>query len=268
MHDQSGTGAGLFGDLVRPLLPALQRFMKRELSYLRARGDLAPDYPTLHDVVDEVLARAYQKLNQRPGKVAPQQWLHRIAQSVLAEEVSRRQAEEGRFISTESKTRETPDETLDERDESIYEFYQPDEMLRLEDVTPAAEANPEQAASDAEMRRYVDRILAELPTKWRRALLLAEVDDVAPSAIAGQLDASEDEVKRWIDQANTYLRARLEEVGLGPPESGQPSPYLVPVAATSTPELVQVFNEITGGENKPAAGGSSRPAAPASPGAA
>jgi hypothetical protein len=117
-------------------------------------------------------------------------------------------------------------------------------------------------------RRFVDDVLAELPTKWRRALLLAETDDLPLSAVAEQLDASEEEVKRWIDLGNPYLRARLEEMGLGPTESGPPSPYFVPVAATSTPELEQVFNEITGGENKPAAGGSDRSAAPASSGAA
>ncbi len=62
------------------------------------------------------------------------------------------------------------DETLDERDESIYEFLQPDERLKVEDVVPVTDATPEEAASENEMRNYLHGLLARLPTEWRKGV--------------------------------------------------------------------------------------------------
>ncbi len=249
MTDQPEIGSEAFGDLVRPLLPKLERFVRHELSYLRARGDLDPSFPTHQDIVDEVLARAYQKLNQRPAKVEPLHWLYQIAQEVLKEEVRHRRIEEGRFVSgryvsLESKLPETPDETLDERDESIYEFLQPDEKLKVEDIVPVTDATPEEAASENEMRNYLHSLLAKLPTEWRRAVWLTQAEDMPVSKVAQMLGATEDQVRHWIEQADAFLRARLKEVGYSPTESGQNPPYyFAPAPATAAPELTQIFDQ-------------------------
>lgn len=120
----ASAGLALFSDLVRPLLPELKRFVERELAYLQARGDLATGDPAVDEVVDETLARACERLAQRRRKLEPRQWLYQIALDVLAEEVSRRQTDEGRWISLEGgppvqlrEPHEDDDESMEVNDE-------------------------------------------------------------------------------------------------------------------------------------------------------
>ncbi|HTN64974.1 MAG TPA: hypothetical protein VL051_02160 [Burkholderiaceae bacterium] len=123
--------SGAYGNLMRPLLPKLERFVKQEFSYLRDRGDVTADYPTAQDVMTKRL-RAYQQLDQRPQQAEPLHWLYRIAHEVLAEVVKRQQTVDGRFVSLDAEPPVTPEETINERDEAKYEYWQPDGMLKLE----------------------------------------------------------------------------------------------------------------------------------------
>lgn len=85
---------------VRTLLPKLQLFVQREVSALRARGDLNPGEPTPQDIVDEVLTRAYQRLGgERPKDVDPLHWLYQLTHEALNDEARKYRKEEGRFLS-------------------------------------------------------------------------------------------------------------------------------------------------------------------------
>src|SRR5579859_4415531 len=99
LAEQTDAGSAWFGEVVRPLLASLRRFVQRELAYLQARGDLAPGDPLVDEIVDEALARACERLAERPRRLEPLQLLYQIALEVLAGEVTRRQNEEGRCIS-------------------------------------------------------------------------------------------------------------------------------------------------------------------------
>jgi hypothetical protein len=131
LADHDDAGRARFGELVRPLLPAFERFVQRELAYLQARDELATGDPLVGDVVDEALARACKKL-PLPHRLEPLQWLQQIAITVLAEEVSRRQSEEGRWVSLESRLPVQLREPDEGDDDMLFEYWQPDEVLRLE----------------------------------------------------------------------------------------------------------------------------------------
>ncbi|RDJ97892.1 hypothetical protein DLM46_35655 [Paraburkholderia lacunae] len=90
---RDAAGRPLFGELVRPLLPAFKRSVQRKLAYLQARGDLGLGDPLIGDMVDEALARTCEKLTQRPRRLESLPWLPQIAITVLAEEASRQQTE-------------------------------------------------------------------------------------------------------------------------------------------------------------------------------
>jgi RNA polymerase sigma factor (sigma-70 family) len=247
LADEPAARREAFGDRVRPLLPPLRRFIAREMGYLRARGDLAPGWPTVQDLLDETLARAWETRAEGAASDDPRHWLYGIVGKVLAAEVAQRRREEGRFVSIESRPPELlPDETMDERDEGIYEFLQPDELLRFEDVTPdpAAGENPEDTVNREEMRRLLHEVLAQLPTQWRRAVWLVQAEGMKREDVARQLNVSEEDVKRWIEQADAFLRARLQEAGLTPAGDGKPPEYAVPLPATETPELRTAFDEV------------------------
>lgn len=241
------TGADAFGDQVRALLPQLQHFVQREISALRARGDLNPGYPTPQDVIDELLARAYERLDKRPPDLELLHWLYQLTHEVLTDEVRKSWREVARFSSLEAKAPVPRDYTVDEQDQGVREFWQPDEMLKMIDVVPVSEATPEEIVGDEELRRYLHDALAKMPNKWRRALWLTQAEGIPATKVARMMGASEEEVKRWVHQADEYLRAQLAEAGYKPAEEGTLPAYFVPMPANATPELAQALDEVTKG---------------------
>jgi RNA polymerase sigma factor (sigma-70 family) len=237
--------AAWFNGLVQVLLPQLKRHVKRELSALRARGDLEPDYPMPQDIIDEVLARAYQRIDQRPQDVDPLHWLYQVANEVLSEEITRHRRQVAHVASTEAKPVLPRDYTIDEVDHGVREFWQPAEMLKIEDVRPVSTQTPEEQVSEEEMRKYFHDALASMPANWRRAVWLTQAEGIPVAKVATMLHASEEQVKRWIQQADEYLRARLEEAGYQPADEGKLPSYFVPTPADATPELAETLERVT-----------------------
>jgi RNA polymerase sigma factor (sigma-70 family) len=204
-----------FSEAVRPLLEPLARHVRREMALLRARGDLEGDFPAADDVVDETLVRAWQELGRHPQPGLGKGTLYRIASRVLADAVRQRRRERGRFVSLERRLPER--QALDEDiDQAVYDYWQPEQVLKLEDAVPIDATTPEEAVERKELRRVLGQVLAELPEGWRQAVLLVQAEDLPHAEVARQLGISEEELQRRIEHADAYLRARLSELGVGP----------------------------------------------------
>lgn len=208
-----------FSAAVRPLLEPLARHVRREMAFLRARGELEGDFPAAGDVVDETLARALQELRRRPQSDLGKGTLYRIAGRVLAEAVRQRRRERGRFVSLERRLPER--QALDEDiDQAVYDYWQPEQVLKLEDAVPIDGPTPEEAVEREELRRVLGQVLAELPQGWREAVLLTQAEELPHDEVARQLGISREELQQRIEHADAYLRARLSELGVGPGEAG------------------------------------------------
>ena len=243
--EQTEAGSASFNELVRPQLASLRHFVQRELAYLQARGDLAAGDPSLDDIVDEALARACERLAERPRRLEPLPWLYQIALELLAEEVAHRQIEEGRCISLEGRLPVQLHEPHQDDDEFLFAYWQPDEILRLEDVVPATDDTPEEAAISRELRELVATLLAELPEPWRRAVTLCRLE-AQPSAAAAQVLAiSEEELEDRLAHADAFLKARLTDLRLTPQSSVEPAGYIVPGTPPSASGLSKDFDEAT-----------------------
>ncbi len=230
----------MFKKLVLPHLPVLRRFVRLELSHLRARGELGSDYPTVDDVVDEVLARAYRQVDHHPEPKEASKWLLKLAIEVAAEEAARSR-KRGRMLSLEGPPpRDPTDISLDE---TLFDFYQPDDLLKVEDLAAAPSADPEEALTQQETRHHLASLLAVMPNKWRRAVMLTRLEDMPLRAVAQVLGASESEVREWLDRADAFLKARLSEVGIAPSDSGQPVGFIAPASLKDTPTLEAEFNQ-------------------------
>lgn len=207
-----------FGQAVRPLLEPLARHVRREMAFLRMRGDLDGDFPTADDVVDETLVRAWQEVRRHPQVELGKVTLYRIASRVLAEAVRKRRRERGRFVSLERRLPER--EALDEDiDEAVFDYWQPEQALKLEDAVPIDAPTPEETVEREELRRLMGQVLAELPEGWRAAVFLTQVEDLPHAEVARELGIGEEELQRRIDHADAYLRERLRELGVGPGEA-------------------------------------------------
>ncbi|MBP0593576.1 RNA polymerase subunit sigma-28 [Paraburkholderia sp. LEh10] len=245
LTEQGDAGMASFGELVRPLLPSLQRFVQRELSHLQARGDLAPGDPSVDEIVDETLARACEQMVTRTHRLEPLQWLYQIALSLLAEEVDRRQSEEGRCISLEGRLPVHLCERQDDDGESRLEYWQPDEVLRVEDVMPATDGTPEEVVSEREVRELLATLLTELPAPWREAVVLCRLEGLEAGAAAQVLGVTQEELQQRLAHADAFLRARLGDLRLTPSTSDGPASYIEPGVLPQASRFSDEFDEAT-----------------------
>lgn len=209
---------------IERLLQRLQGVARRELAYLRAVGDLPSDYPTEQDLVDE--AAAATQAAWKPGAdqdTVYRQLLKNLFRAIDREVAASRQY--GQAISLDAPVAPDAQDDVEAMvEEELYEYYQPDDTLSVADVLPAQQqegAEGEEAVTEAiraeraSEQAYEVDLLKHLPMAWRRAVLLAELEAMALSAIADVLEANEPTVATWLDQARAFVAARLEDAGLG-----------------------------------------------------
>lgn len=208
----------LFRDLIKSHLKGLYNFVRREIAYLTASGELLPGQVTPDDVVDDVVVRAYAQQSERPAKLALEHWLRQLALTVLDEQVARR-LPSARLVSLE-----TPVESeIEEDDEQLYEYYQPDEALRLEDLIVSPEASaPESALARYELALRSQQLLAWLPRPWRQVVVLADVDGLNDDEIAEVLGIPATMVATLRQFAEAYLRTKLRDGGYAAPAEEAP----------------------------------------------
>ncbi len=200
---------------VKDVLPKLERIIKRELIYLQSQGDLPPDYPTVQDVLDEVVTLV--KCDWKQGvdsQIILIELLHAM-HKVLDDEV-RNSRMFGEAVSLEAMPPEDATAQAEEMvGEEVNEFWQPDELLRYEDVIPDDELLiPEDAIQEDEQEiNYLFVLLKDLPIYWRRALLMNELEDISVDDLTILFAVRRSEILSWIESANNYLRERLKDAG-------------------------------------------------------
>lgn len=202
---------------ITPLLERLRAVARRELAYLRAAGDLAPDWPTLDDVVDEAAVATREAWDPtRPGEKV---WLALLRNlfKVLNREVAANRV----FGEAVSLDAPPPEDARDQAEamveEEFLEFHQPDESLTLadvlpDDIAPLADA-PAEDETAAEQALLAD-VVKDLPQAWRRAWLLQDLEGLSVAAIAEVLETTEARAESWITEAEAFLSARIEDAGI------------------------------------------------------
>lgn len=229
----------VFRKALRPHLPTIRRFVRFELSHLQARGELKPDQITVDEVIDEALARTFRERDERSD---PDRIVSRVLKSatdVLTEEAaqSRKRA---RRLSLEGPPPRAPDDIS--IDETIFDFYQPDDLLKVEDLVAAPSPDPEELVSEREIQHGLASIIASMPNIWRRAFILARVQGMPLPTVAHVLGSSETQVREWLERANTFLKARLAELGIEGADKKLPAGSANLARTPATPELEAEFD--------------------------
>ena len=188
--------------------------------------------------MDEVLARAYRDpdLLKEPQNVARK--LFRIVIDVAQEEAARDRTRR-RTLSLEGPPPREPTDI--EIDETFYDFFQPDEATKVEDLAADRSSDPEEVVIRNEMRHRFASLLANLPAGWRRAIILTRVEDMPLATVARVLSTTEDEVRDWLDRADNFIRARLADEGIVPSDSDQLS-YLAKAPLLEGSEMETAFD--------------------------
>ena len=136
------------------------------------------------DVMQDAYVRAYEHLDQFAGKAKFSTWLTRIA----VHEALARQRRGNRYQELEP---------MSEREG--------DPMDRFASVTP----NPEQQASNSEIRRLLEEAVEKLPDSYRIVFVLRDVEEMSTIDAAEALEITEENVKIRLHRARVLLRKNL-----------------------------------------------------------
>ncbi len=158
-----------FDALAEKEMAGLLEAAKHEVAYFEDVGDFPPRYMTPEELVGAALIQAWDNRAKKPESMEARAWLYAIlfdAADKLA--ARRRDIQKHETLSTDQVIPDDPlvlDPNYDD-DESFYEWYQPDEALKWEDVIASRAIAPEELISLCESAP------AKLGKLERRAALL------------------------------------------------------------------------------------------------
>ena len=136
------------------------------------------------DVMQDAYVRAYEHLDQFAGRAKFSTWLTRIA----VHEALARHRRDNRYQELEP---------LSEREG--------DPMDRFASLAP----NPEEQASNSEIRRLLEEAVEKLPDAYRTVFVLRDVEEMSTTDTADVLEITEENVKVRLHRARALLRKSL-----------------------------------------------------------
>lgn len=195
-----------FLGVIEAHLDTLQRFARREIAARLASGEVLPGQVTPDDVVNAVIETAAREFPRRPKDLSLDRWLVQLVLDNMKKEVARAREMGGPLRLEEASA--VPGSA-----EGFFDFYQPDEVVKLEDLLPASEIpTPEQEIERWEFQRWINQTLSHLPSQWRLALVLHGAEGYSVEDTARLLGLSESETKQALDSAKAFLRHKLIEI--------------------------------------------------------
>lgn len=192
-------------ELVAEHLDDLRRTARHELTYFVALGDLPPDLITADELVGEVLDRAWRGRKRRPADLELTAWLHGLLFRVV-DRMVKKEREQRRFEQL-SIEEEVPKEPIIETDDEFYDWYEPEEVMKWEDVIPDNVPTPEMVAE------ALEEPVLELEPTARRAFILHDALNLSVRTTARVLGISQAEARERIVQARRQVIARAEGRG-------------------------------------------------------
>jgi RNA polymerase sigma-70 factor, ECF subfamily len=151
--------------------------------YRVARSILRNDSEA-EDVMQDAYVRAYEHLAQFAGRAKFATWLTRIA----VHEALARQRRGKRYQETEPMSE-----------------LEGDPMDRFASLT----LNPEQQASNSELRRLLEEAVERLPDAYRTIFVLRDVEEMSTADAAEALEITEENAKVRLHRARALLRKNL-----------------------------------------------------------
>ncbi len=198
------------------LLPRLESWLRQEMTYLRANGDLLEDYPTLAEVRDEVFLTVKARWDEIDHD---QESLYcamlQAAADILMREVASNRASEGMLSLEQPPAADAEQQAEEMVGEEFEEFYQPDEVLHVEDLAPAPESADHELTEEERAIALGYRVMGWMPIRWRQMLNLHYRESLSPERIASEIFRTDPaDVQATIDKARQFIVEHLRQEGL------------------------------------------------------
>lgn len=175
------------------------------------------DYPAVSDIRDEVIILMESNWNELdPTEDGLYQAMLNAVHKILEKEVAYTQQQ----TDTVSLETEAPTDAMDQAEaaagEEAGEFFQPDEVLHIEDLIPDTDMETPEQLAETEALDTCYQLLGDLPTQWRRAMILVYREQINPAAVATHImGLTEEELETILAYAQAFMQAHLREAGRG-----------------------------------------------------
>ncbi|WP_369600311.1 hypothetical protein AAIA72_10705 [Hahella sp. SMD15-11] len=189
IRDETG-----FRDFVNTHLDVLRERIRHELNWHVGSGNLEDGELSVDEVLDELYIRAWADRRRKPADMAPLAWLTGLMTRVVWDLVRQRQASRN----SESLEQVIPDDSfIYDDEESFWEWYQPDDVEKLEDELAADQPSVEDVAAALEQR--------SLPAPARLALALHDLYALALRDVAATMRRELRETWQLVREARRTL---------------------------------------------------------------
>ena len=184
-------------------LNRLERFVERELYFRETAGEIAPEWVSKEEVVDEAIARALGDGGEKPERLALEPWLYHLAMRSLNEMATPANGT-GKEVHLEESTRRP---NVQASDEAELQFHQPDETFTEETVIADRRlSTPEDIASSDEVVRLVHFMLGAVNRPDREVFLLHALEGFSVEEVSAITGHSAEQVQSSIASTRKRLR--------------------------------------------------------------
>ncbi len=196
----------LYLDFIEKHFQRFYNFAYREIRNRIYQGLLKPGELMVQDVLDEAVLKISEEVEPNFNEKEVREKIYRTIESII-----KRKVKEIRFRRVPlEKTVEVHD-----LDTELYEYYQPDDVVKIEDVIPDPNSpEPEDWYEEEEIEETVDRVISLLPNRWRQALQLVEMEGFTPEEVSMIQGVPPEVVKQEVENAKQYIREKLQDYGL------------------------------------------------------
>ena len=195
-----------FEQYVEKIMSRLYSFALKEIRNRVYQGQLKPGDIQVKDVLDEAIVQVSESIKDATEfkeKEVRKELYRRIIRIINQWTQERR-----RHLSVLDKT--IPPEEIDTE---LYEFYQPDDIVHVEDIIPDTIETPEEELEDEEMQKAIDQVISMMPDKWRQAFRLIELEGFSVEEVAMIQDRTPEEVKKTLEMARAFVAEKIEDLG-------------------------------------------------------
>lgn len=196
---------GAYLQLFLQQLPALDRFVRHNLRYAEKIGAVESGLIDPCAIIDQVYIAALADLKAMPSDSTFGGWLRYLALHITRQQIRTEHEAEPAGLALERSWPEDGDV-----DNDLWEFYQPDDVVSVEDVlNDRAATDPMQLVEQRETRQEIEQWIQELPPELREALQLRLIEGLDATEIATLKHETTDDVRQAIRDACAAVRARI-----------------------------------------------------------
>ena len=186
-------------------LDKIENYIRRELLHRALTEDIPTGLLQARALVDEVFLEVNSRVMDRLEELPLDQWMVQIARRAL----------NSRFLEFRAAREEVHVEeragTPSRWDDEELTFYQPDEVLSLEDlIRDEHSVNPEQLLAQEEAKDELQKAIASLPNVVRKPFVLFALEGLNSDEVAMIMGKSPREIVQNVEKARMELRKRLD----------------------------------------------------------